>query len=149
MKKLLSLLVVVMMAFSLVACSAPATITETPDAGNTATENDPELQAFIDAEGEAFVTAFDESFAESSGGLTCSSTIAVSGTTVIITCPIDGINDIPEEVKAEMQAVYDETKDLLKEQFQLIKDEVPTLTNVIMSICEEDGDVLASLDIEF
>ena len=48
-----------------------------------------------------------------------------------------------------MQAAYEEAKDELAESFKPIKTEAPGMSEVMFNVCEEDGDVIASVVISF
>ena len=136
-KKVLCLAVVAVMAFSIVACS------------DSNVKDDPALVEFVEEEGDVFVESFESSFEASSGGLTCDCSIDVKGTTLIVECLFNGVDDVDDDVKKQMQEIYDESKSVLKASFEPLKDEAPNLSHVYINICEEDGDRLASVDLEF
>lgn len=130
---------------------AAQTTVETPVSEKTAEvpavpEQDPDLLAFVEENGEDFISGFEESF--NASGQTCKCKLSVKGTTLVIDCLVNEWNDFTSEQKKIVQEAYDETKAELTEQFKPIKSLAPTLTNVVFNICEADGDVLATLDLE-
>lgn len=135
LKKLSCLLIALMLVFSFAACS-----------GDSGSDSDATaVQEYVDTYGNAFITSFEESFDESSGmDSTC--TITAEGTKIVIQCNVAGLNDIDAETKDMLQSTYDGMKDQLTETFKPIKEELPELTGAVMKICEEDGDVLAEVD---
>ena len=141
LKKLLSLSLAVILAFGLIACSSDVV-------KDDVVTNDPDLERIVAEEGQAYEEAFENSFSQSSG-LTCECKFYAKGTSLITDCIINGVDDVPEDVKAQMQETYDNSKASLKASFDPIKDEAPNLTNAIINVCEEDGDIIASVDIAF
>ena len=140
-KKLSCLILAVVFVFCFAACSDNNVSTDSV--------NDPQLEKLIETDGDAFEKNFEDSFSSSSGGLTCDCKLSVDGTKLVVDCLVEDIDDVPEETKAEMQTAYDAAKGELSEAFKPIKDEAPALTEVVMNICEEDGDVIASVNMPF
>ena len=156
-KRIISMLVIAILAIGLVACTGADEVTETPApapeaTGEVATQpasnNDPDLEAFIKTQGDEFLSAFDKSFGESSGGMQCKSTLKVDGTKLVLDCSIQGINNVADAGKAQMQKVYEDNKEALKAGFAPLKSEVPTVSGIIINVCEEDGDILATINMD-
>ncbi len=111
--------------------------------------NDAQLEAVVAMYKDDFLDGMKMGFEQSAGGLECDCTMRVEGTTIIIECLIDGINNIPAENKAQMQEIYDGMNDTMKVAFTPFKEEAPNLSDVIVNVCEEDGDILASIHLEY
>ncbi len=139
-KRIISLLLACLMMLTFVACSGE----EAP----VAEENDPQLEELIANEGEAFVESFTSSF-EASSGLKCDSTIKVKGTALIIDCNIKNVDNVPDVTKKQMQEAYDGEKASLKEGFAPLKELAPNLSLVAFYINEQDGDNIATINLEF
>lgn len=148
-KNFMCLFLVVILTLGLVACSGVKNDEPTPVNSNESVKDDPELVAFIEEQGDDFVSAFEESFQQSSGGMKCNATIEVEGTGLVVECRIKGLNNVPKETKTMLQQTYDAEKETLKEGFVIIKSIVPSFTSVNFNVCEEDGDLLASVDLQF
>ena len=146
-----SVLLILALAFALAACGGTDVeepIVEEPIVQEEpVVTDDPQLLAFIDTYGTEFVEGFETSFSKSSG-MSCECTLEADKTELICTCLITGLNDVPDSAKTQLQEIYDGMKDDLKTGFQPIKDQVPTLTAVTFMICEEDGDLLAEINLE-
>ena len=111
--------------------------------------NDPKLEKFVESEGAEFEKNFEDSFKSSSGGLNCDCKLSVDGTKLTVDCLVEGIDDVPSETKDEMQKAYEATKTELSEAFKPIKDVAPNLNEVILNICESDGDIIATVNMPF
>ncbi len=176
MKSILCVLLAMMMVMGLCACQkadnskAPETAPEAaPETTITEVETEPEIPIILDTESEPvpetsgndaqleavvamykdeFLDGMKMGFEQSAGGLECDCTMRVEGTTIIIECLINGINNIPAENKAQMQEIYDGMTDTMKAAFTPFKEEAPNLSEAIINVCEEDGDILATIDIE-
>ena len=146
-KKLICMLMAVIMMASFVACSSEGATK--PVSESESGKNDAKLEAFIENEGQAFIDAFTKSFTQTSDGMKCDTTIEVEGSTLVIDCAVEGMNNISDDVKAQLQDLYDQTGDIIKESFQPIKDAVPSLEAVIFNMREEDGDLLAGVRAEY
>jgi len=141
MSKVFCLLLAAVLMFGLVACSeAPVEPT---------VQNDPQLEKLIEEQGDAFIASFKEGFEGSAGGLKCELTLEVSGTELIFDCRIQDIDNVPDDAKAQMQEIYDQSKEGLKAELMALKEEAPNLSKVLLNVCEEDGDILAVIDIDF
>ena len=152
-KRLSCLILVVVFVLCFAACGgtepAPANGSAPATGENAGTKNDPELVKLVENEGAAFEKSFEDSFGSSSGGIECDCKLSVDGTKLIVDCLVAGVDEVPEETRKEMQEAYDATAEELSEAFKPIKDEAPSLTEVILNICEEDGDVIAIVKMPF
>ena len=130
--KVLSIILSLIIVLSFTACSTGSVSGET------------ELEKYVAENKELMESSFEEGF--SSSGMTCTCTVSAEGKTLYFSCSIDGLNDIPEEIKAQFADAFESQKDVLTSQFTSIKGEVP-MDEVVMEICEEDGDVLVVLNV--
>ncbi|MBR2476804.1 MAG: hypothetical protein IKB50_01570 [Clostridia bacterium] len=141
-KRLLCALLAGVMVFGLMACSKD-------DKSSSSVPNDPDLERLVREEGDDFVEGFESGFEGSSGGLDCECSIRVEGTSLIVDCLILDVDNVPAETKEDMQKSYDSSKDSMKATFEPFKEEAPNLTLVVLNICEEDGDLLASVNLYY
>lgn len=132
-KKLSCLLLALMMVISFAACSK--------DSGDV----DPKLAKFIEEQGSDMEEAFESSFGSSSG-MDCECEISGEGTKLILDCKIDGFNDLSSSEKKQVQDIYDSMSSQFKTMFSPLKEEVSTLTEVVINVCEEDGDLIAKIE---
>lgn len=149
MKRLLCVLLALMMVLGLGGCKKKEAPNEVPNTGTIITKADTSVQDYVDKYGKQLTTAFKSSFEASSGGFTCDCDIRAVGTEIIIDCCVNGLDNVPAEGKAQMQAIYDESKDALMEPYEEMKKELPSLTGFTINVCEEDGDLLANLVLKF
>ena len=112
------------------------------------TAEDTEVVKIIEEQGAAMESSFKTSFEASSGGLTCECDIYADGTTIVMDVLIDGLNDCTDDVKEELQTAYNEIEPSLEAELAPLKDECESLTAVTYNICEEDGDVIATVTID-
>ena len=139
MKNLACFAMVAVMALCFVACSG----------GSNSVANDPALEELVKTQGKSFTDAFESSFSQSSGGMNCNCELKVQGTELVVECRIDNVDNVPAETKAQMQQIYDQQADSLKSGFDVIKQEAPNLSKVTMLVCEEDGDEMAKVELNF
>jgi len=162
-KKILSSILCLMLAIGLIfnfaACSDDKSdktgktgISGTSGNGGITTSGnaqDADLVKFIDEQGDELLSGFESSFEQSSGGLDCECSWEIDGTALTLNCLINGVDDVPEANKQEMQDIYDSQNDTFHSLFAPIKDEVPNLSNVTIKVCEEDGDLLADISLDY
>ena len=135
--KILSIILSLIIVLSFTACSAGSVLGGT-SSGET------ELEKYVSENSELIESSFEEGF--SSGGMTCDCTVSAEGNTLYFSCNIDGINDLPQDVKDQFAIAMEEQKEVLTSQFTAIGDEIP-MDEVVMEICEEDGDVIVVLNV--
>ena len=116
----------------------------TGDFSGGTTSGKTELEKFIDENGYLIKASFEEGF--SSGGMTCTCKVYAVKNTLYLSCNIDGLNNIPKEFKNQLSTVLEAQKGVLAAQFSSLKDEL-FMDKVVLIICEEDGDVIVTLDI--
>ena len=120
-------------------------LSETPFESKT--EDMTEVEKFVAEYGEEFISAFESGFIQS--GLTGKTVITGRGNDIIVELRIDNVDGVTDEVKAMLQAEYDSQEAELKAQFDGIEEELPSLEKMIFNICEQDGDLLAIIELEF
>ncbi len=98
---------------------------------------------FVDESGEDMIATFEEFILEE--GMTCNSTIEAMGSGFVITICLNELNDVPEDVMAEMQASCDELVAFLTESLADAQAEIEGLTYYCINYCDVDGDMLASM----
>lgn len=94
---------------------------------------------------ELFESQFESSFSSSSGGIGCDCIIETSGTTIIINCNIDGIDNLTPDERAVFKEAYSQMGSISDSMLDAFQTDVPEVTDVIMNICEEDGDIITSI----
>ena len=125
MKKLTALLLAVLMVFTLVACGSE--------------EDNAKLVEYVEENGRAL----EESF--SGSGLTCNAKVDVDGNGFVFTIKIDGIDGLTSEQKDLMQETYDGMGSVFDASLSMMQSELPELEELTIKVCEEDGDLIATI----
>lgn len=145
MKKVLALILAISMMFVLAACGEEP-VSDDPIVEEPIVENNPAVEAYFAGErGEQFLQTMTEQLMSSSNGWTCQSDLQVVGDGVELIFCIDGLNDVEEEYKVQMQTAYDALQPGIQAQYEAMHAEVEELKSFGIYVCEEDGDVLASI----
>ena len=148
MKKLLALIMALCMMLSFTACGDEP---EAPVVENPVIESEPEivdnptLVSYLEANKTEFIDAMTSSF-EQSAGTTCQGDVKVSGDGFVIDIKVSGLNDIPDDAKAQLQSAYDATSETFEGILTQMQAELPELKYVTYNVCEEDGDILAVIN---
>jgi hypothetical protein len=130
MKKVLSLILVLVMVCSFAACGEEA---------DTA-----KLQAYIDASGQELVDGMEQAFAGASG-MTCKSSIKAEDSGIVITLKIDDLDGLTQEQKDLMQAQYDSMQSTFDNLLDELQKDVPEAKHFTIKVCEKDGDLIAKI----
>lgn len=133
MKKTITLLLVLVLCVSLVACG-----------GDSGSDKNPEIVKYVDAHRSELLTSMEQSFATSSG-MTCNSDIEVIGDGFVITIKINEMDDVPDEQKEMMQDIYDAMDSSFDMMLEEMKKELSAIEYFTIKVCEKDGDVLATI----
>ena len=150
MKKVIALVLVLTLSMALAACSLfPSNESSTPKKTFTlpVETTDPAvaaLNAWLKNNRDSLLSSMEESFATSSG-MTCTSNIEVIGSGFVITLNINELDNIPQETKDQMQAIYDsmgESFDSMLAQMQL---ELSQITYFTIIVGDKNGDVLSTI----
>ena len=151
LKKLGVLALVLVMALSFAACSKdegskePTPAPAPAPAPVPATKTD--VEKYVETNSATLLAELETGF-EQSSGIECDSRIEANGNDMAIWINMGGIDNVPGEAKAQLQATYDSMNGTFETLFgELKKTEIPSLENVGMYICEEDGDVLAKIEV--
>lgn len=106
-----------------------------------------QVEKYVEIYGSLLEESFESGFEQS--GLNCTATVSANGNKIIIASNIDGINNVSSDEKAELQTYFDENKSELKDIFDGIQDNISSLEAIIINVCEEDGDLIATIELEF
>ncbi len=138
-KRIGALVLVIIMAFSISACSGEKEqITDF-------TKEQTELEKYVEEHGGEFIDSFKEGFETS--GLKCEATIEANGNILIMNVSMAELNEVPEDVKSVIQASLDESKSSLAPSFAEIKKQVSSLESVKINFNETDGDPVATIEV--
>ena len=129
MKKLTTLLLAVLMVFTLVACGSE--------------EDNAKLVEYVEENGRTLEDSMEESF--SGSGLTCNAKVDVEGNGFVFTIKIDGIDGLTSEQKDLMQETYDGMGSVFDASLSMMQSELPELEELTIKVCEEDGDLIATI----
>ncbi|MBE6729389.1 MAG: hypothetical protein E7568_04050 [Ruminococcaceae bacterium] len=132
MKKLLAIVMILAMMFSLIAC------------GVLGMSAEDKVAAYVEKNRDELVSTMEESFGESSG-MTCSSTIKAEGTGFVMEIRINELDNIPEDTKANLQTTYDGMNSTFVSSLETMQKELPELSYFKINVCEKDGDLLATI----
>lgn len=129
MKKVLSLVLVVLMSLAFVSCGGSS------DADAVA--------AYVDANRAEILSGFEEGF--SASGMTCNSSIAAEGTGFVVNVNINELNNVDSATADLMQQSYDALDSTFEGMLEDMKKELPELTYFVFNICDADGDTIATI----
>ena len=90
------------------------------------------------------LSSMEQSFA-ASAGLSCDSDIEVKGMGFVISLNIHGLDNVPAEQKAQMKEAYDSMSSVFESSLELMQKDLPELEYYQVDVCEEDGDLLATV----
>ena len=138
MKKVSALILAISMMFVLVACGEKP-VSEDPVEVNP-------VQEFFDLYGDEFLTSINDSFASAAGGLTCESNLEINGNHLTVNICIQGVDNIPDDVKKQMQDIYNGMSETFEATLTEMQTELPELEAVTYNVCEQDGDILAVIE---
>lgn len=126
MKKILLVLLTCVLVLSLVACGGS------------------KLEKWIESdEGEEFVKMVEsglEGMADAK--------VTAKGDTLTVKMDIRGIDDLTADQKDLIASQYEGQEEMLKDLMG-DADEVPGLKKVVYKVCEEDGDLITNVEVEF
>ena len=97
---------------------------------------------FVETNREALIATMEAAFA-SDASMTCAVTVASEGTALVINININELEDVSDEVKAQMQEAYDSINEVFVEALKMFQTEAPELTAMQVNVCDKNGDVLA------
>lgn len=132
MKKTITLLLVLVLCVSLVACGGDS-------------DKNPEIVKYVEDNRAELLSGMEQSFATSSG-MTCTSDIEVIGNGFVISININEMDNIPDEQKEMMQGIYDAMGSSFDQMLEEMKKELSAIEYFTIKVCEKDGDVLATIN---
>jgi len=143
MKKVLSLILVLVVLCSFAACGTPGSSgpSEDPNAAKYA-----KVAAWVEENRALLVQTFEGSFTDSANGLTCSATITTSLDGFIIDVKINEFDNIADEIKAQLQGVYDALTPTFEAALESMQEEIAALGFFTINVREVDGDLLAVIN---
>jgi len=130
MKKIIAAALMVLMVFSLVACGNNADV----------------VKDYVEENEDELIAAMESVF--SGAGMSCSSTIKAEGAGFIMDIRIDGWDDVDSDTKAEMKDYYGSMQSGFDSSLKEMQTELPELEYFEIRVCEEDGDVVATIRAE-
>ena len=89
------------------------------------------------------LSSMEQSF--TAAGMSCDTDIEVKGMGIVISVNIDGLDDVPAEQKAQMKEAYDSMSSVFESSLELMQKDLPELEYYQVDVCEEDGDLLATV----
>ena len=171
MKKFIALVLVAMLVLSLAACGGDKTAATTPAANQGVTPNqdnavtpnqgtavnpnvptnppvvgnDSSVEAYVETNREVLAESMKAMF--TANGTAGEVTVEAEGNGIVITILMQGIDNITDAQKAEIQANYDAMKPTLDTMLPAMQTDLPALQYFSYRVCEQDGDLLATLTI--
>ena len=145
-KKLGVLALVLVMALSFAACGKDESSAGKNPA--SAIEAKTEIEKYVEENEQLLVESFEQGFAGGSG-MGCTTTVKGVGNEIMFTVCIDDLDGLTAEDKATMQSAFDSMNGEMKEAFSGVKTELPSIEGIVIYICEEDGDKVATIDVDF
>ena len=156
---LLSLMLVLAVAFSFAACSddkkeEPKKNDIVEPSGDEPEVDEPEVdEPEVDeqTEVEKYVEQFGDELANAivgSSGVDGDYDVYAEGNEIIVEFCMAGVDNTTAEQKAAVQEAYDSLGDSLKDALAPAKEEIPSLEALVILFCEEDGDLIAECKVE-
>lgn len=156
MKKALSLIIILVLCFSIAACgnsgsaeptnenpiettTAPTETTVPPTESAMAA-----IEAYVNENKAALLSTMEQSFATSSG-MTCTSDIAVIDNGIVIDININELENVEQTVKDQLQASYNTMDAAFEELLTELQKELPEVEYMTININEKNGTLVASL----
>ena len=107
-----------------------------------------EVAKFVQENESELIATFEDAFEESSG-LEADCTVSAKGNSIAYKVCLDGIDNVPAEAKTQMQDAFDSIQGEFAAMLGDVKEELGSIESVIVDVCEEDGDFLASIEAKF
>ncbi len=127
MKRIICALFLVLFVFSIVACSTGSPVKD-----------------YVAKNGKSIARMMEMSF---DGLGECD--VSANGNDIVVNFFISGTNNASAEFKEQIKGVYESLIPQMRESFTPIKNELPELENIIYNVCEEDGDIMCVVKIDF
>lgn len=105
------------------------------------------IQSYLDANGDALLDIFVQSFTAESG-LTCDAEIWAVGNGIEMAISINELVDLSRSEKDELQGTYDAMQGEFDPMLEALQAEVPEVDYMIIYVCEVDGDLAAYITVD-
>lgn len=142
MKKVLSLILVLVVLCSFAACS-------NPEAGGPSEDTNAakyaKVAAYVEENRQALLTSFESSFTNSANGLTCSTRITASKDGFVIDVSIDQLENVSDDIKSQMQSAYDALDPTFESALEAMQKDLPELGYFTVYVRDKNGDLLATV----
>ena len=135
MKKLISIVLILVLALSLVAC------------GGSEKKDSDKVREYVDKHGADLCTIMEQSITQGSG-MTCTSKIKAVGSTIVFDININELDNLTAAQRSEIQANYDAQSSSMSSALKQMQTELPELSGMTINVCEGDGDFIAKLVID-
>lgn len=132
MKKILCILLALMMCVCLVACN------------NSEGAANKEVVRYVKEYGDELLASLEEGF-DPTSGITYTTSIAAVDAGIVIDANINGTDEIPEEMKRQMQELYDAEQETFDTTLRELQAAIPALEYFQVNVNEEDGDLIAKM----
>ena len=104
-----------------------------------------ELDLFFNEYGELVEKSLENMGLEN--GFTYDVTTSPDGSSIIADAKVSGLDGVAEEKKKKVQTYFNTAKEECGEEFNKLKAIFPSLKKFIINVCEEDGDIIAKLEL--
>ena len=127
MKKVLSIIAVLVLCISIVACSGTN-----------------KVEQYINDHKTELITSFESSFEGS--GATCETDISAQGNVMVIDIRVNEFDNLDDATKTLLQQTYDSMSSVFDSALAEMRKELPELEGLKINVCEKDGDVAAVIN---
>ena len=139
--KLLSVILALALALSFVACNN----SDDDDDNDKGSKTVSKLEEWLDDdEGQEFIDMLEDEMEDMA-----EVEVSAKGSTLIIAMNLYGIDDLDADQKEMIADMYEGQDDDLKETIGDDVDDIPGLKTVVYKVCEEDGDLIVKVELDF
>lgn len=118
--------------------------TEETSAEVTVDAIEQKIAAYVELYREEIIDGFNQGFGATSD-ITCTVTVEAERRGIVINCSIAEFVDLPDDVKNTLQSTYDGMESIFDSSLEMLRTELPEIEYLKMNICENDGDVVATI----
>ncbi len=126
--------------------------TETPDNNDNNKEEssvsavlgsvEQKIADYVENNRDEIIAGFNQGFGTTSE-LTCTVSVYAEGRGIVVTACINEYDNLSDEVKNNIQSVYDGMGDVFGSSLDMIQVELPEVEFLKINVCEKDGDIIA------
>jgi len=127
MKKIICLLLAALFVFCAVSCS----------------DKDP-VKEYVDKNGAVIARMMEMGFDDLG-----SCEVTADGRNIVVSFYLTGVDNASSEFKEMICQAYESLIPQMRQTFEPVKKELPELENMIYNVCEEDGEIMCSVKIDF